>query len=120
MLFRSSVRIAANGAENETARLGPGAFFGEMSLLTGSPRQATVTAVGSCELLVIDHDAFERLLADHPEVARLVSVKVTERRNANLESVEHTAKEPKNVIAEESEDLVARIRNFFGLRRLSD
>lgn len=40
--------------ESEIARLGPGKFFGEMALMTGEPRNATVRAAGACCLLVID------------------------------------------------------------------
>jgi small-conductance mechanosensitive channel len=110
-----SVRIGENGAE--AARLGPGSFFGEMSLLTGDPRQATVVATASCELLVVDHAAFQRLLDRHPDVARQVSDKVIERRKKNLASAESAAK-PEAEAERESDDLVDRIKSFFGLRRV--
>jgi small-conductance mechanosensitive channel/CRP-like cAMP-binding protein len=111
-----SVRLPSNGVESETARLGPEAFFGEMSLLTGSARQATVVALRSCELLVIDHDALRRLLDEHPDVAHQISVKVTERRRANQESLEHAETVRDKPTVDESEDLLKRIRGFFGLR----
>jgi CRP-like cAMP-binding protein len=115
-----SVRLGANGAETEAARLIPGSFFGEMSLLTGSPRQATVVAVESCELLEIDHDAFHRLLSSHPDVAQKVSVKVMERRRENLATVEAPKVERKAVLVQERDDLVDKIKSFFGLGRPSD
>jgi CRP-like cAMP-binding protein len=113
-----SVRLGSNGSE--TARLGPGTFFGEMSLLTGSPRQATVIALESCELIVIDHDAFHRLLSQHPEVAQKVSEQVMERRRENLAVMEQLPAATEQVTAQERDDLVDRIKSFFGLGRPSD
>ena len=53
-------------AEKLIATLGPGAAFGEMALLSGAPRTATIRAVSAAELLRIDKDEFERLIAaDH-------------------------------------------------------
>ena len=55
----------ARRRDGEVARHGEGGFFGEMSLLTGDPRTATVTAVTDCELIEIGADAFRRVvLAD--------------------------------------------------------
>ena len=42
-------------------RLGEGDFFGEIALLSGKPRQATVKACGKVAVLVIGRDAFTRL-----------------------------------------------------------
>lgn len=55
-------------ASGELARLGPGAFFGEVSLLTDLPRSATIRAAGPVELLVIDREVIRGLVADHPAV----------------------------------------------------
>ncbi len=50
------------------ARLTEGTFFGEMSLFTGRPRNATVRAAGPGELLVIDHDEIHALIGEAPEI----------------------------------------------------
>lgn len=50
------------------ARLTEGTFFGEMSLFTGRPRNATVRASGTGELLVIDHDEIHALIGEAPEI----------------------------------------------------
>jgi CRP/FNR family cyclic AMP-dependent transcriptional regulator len=52
------------------ATLGPGSFFGELSVLDGDPRVATVTARTPMTLLVFSSQEFEVLLADVPRVAR--------------------------------------------------
>jgi len=49
-------------------RLGPGDFFGEMSLLDGQPRSATVVAETPLRLLVIHSRNFHYLLAEVPEL----------------------------------------------------
>ena len=49
-------------------RLGPGDYFGEMSLIDGSPRSATVTADGDVLLLEIGRTAFARLLKEEPAI----------------------------------------------------
>jgi voltage-gated potassium channel len=53
-------------------RLGAGHFFGELALLTGDPRNATVVAVRDCKLLVLDIVDFHELLARQPELARVI------------------------------------------------
>src|SRR5579862_3385070 len=66
--------------KREVARLGPGQFFGEMSLLTGEPRTATVAAVSDCRLLEITVDDFRRLVMADPAVVEAVATAVTTRR----------------------------------------
>jgi CRP/FNR family cyclic AMP-dependent transcriptional regulator len=52
------------------AALGPGSFFGEMSLLDGQPRTATVTTREPTRVLMITHTAFNGALATMPSVDR--------------------------------------------------
>ena len=53
---------------NRVARLGPGAFFGEVALVTEQPRSATIAAATPTDLLAIDRTLVSELVADHPEV----------------------------------------------------
>lgn len=55
-------RRGADGAEDEVNRIGAGGWFGEVGLLTGAPRNATVRAVGSVALLGLDVDTFGALV----------------------------------------------------------
>ena len=59
--------------------LGPGAFFGEVALLTHGPRTATVTADTAMKLLRLGEQSFEALLKDAPSVARKVLEGVAKR-----------------------------------------
>ena len=49
-------------------RLGPGDFFGEISLVTGEPRTATVTTRSPSRLLIFSAPAFRSLLHDAPGI----------------------------------------------------
>jgi voltage-gated potassium channel len=62
-------------------RLGSEQFFGEIALLTGAPRNATVVAVEPCTLLRLDIADFHALMAHRPELARVIK-KEAERRLA--------------------------------------
>jgi small-conductance mechanosensitive channel len=71
-----SVRVG----EVEVSRLTRGQYFGEMSLLTGEPRTATVAALSDVVLLELDRPVFARLFADHPELAPKMSALLAQRR----------------------------------------
>ena len=65
-------------------KMGPGEFFGEMSLLDGEPRSATVRAETDMRLLVILRRNFQALLTEVPEITRTILV-VLSRRLRELE-----------------------------------
>src|SRR5258706_15979155 len=52
--------------------LGPGAFFGEMSMIDKQPRSASVTTIEPSTFLVLTHVAFERCVEQAPRIAALV------------------------------------------------
>jgi CRP-like cAMP-binding protein len=56
-------RRGPDGKEREIDRLGPGEFFGEIGLLSGAPRVASIRALEPTELLRLDRGAFERLVS---------------------------------------------------------
>jgi CRP/FNR family transcriptional regulator, cyclic AMP receptor protein len=62
-----------------TASLGPGSFFGEMSLLDQGPRSATVAAETDMHLLVLSSRSFSALIDDVPLVARRIMTGLAER-----------------------------------------
>jgi CRP-like cAMP-binding protein len=49
--------------------LGPGGIFGELSLLDGGPRSATVRAISDCSLLALNREAFHDFLRERPDAA---------------------------------------------------
>ena len=62
----------ADGKETILSIIGPGEFFGEMSLIDDNPRSATVTAIESCELLAITRRDFRRCLVENSNLAMAV------------------------------------------------
>ena len=60
-------------------KLGAGDFFGEIALVSDSPRTATVTATTPVRALVITDRSFRRLLDEQPEIQRKVLVELAER-----------------------------------------
>jgi small-conductance mechanosensitive channel/CRP-like cAMP-binding protein len=75
-------------ARNVEFDLQPGSLFGEMSLLTGLPRSATMTATTDCELLEFNRDAFTRLLSLREEIPQVLSDLAAARAKENAESLE--------------------------------
>ena len=69
---------ATRGGE-PLATFGPGSFFGEMALLDGGVRTATVTAVSDMRVLVLDPRSFTRLVDETPTVARAMLRTLSER-----------------------------------------
>lgn len=61
--------LSAEGKEISFVVLRQGDFFGELSMIDGRKRSATVTAIESTELLVLGHAEYERLLREHPHTA---------------------------------------------------
>jgi small-conductance mechanosensitive channel/CRP-like cAMP-binding protein len=93
--------------------LGAGEFFGEMALMTGEARSATVRASEPATLIGIAQDAVKALLVDAPELAATLSRAMAERQAA-LAAARPTSTERVNV-EERSSVLLGRIRRFFAL-----
>ncbi|HEY8039108.1 MAG TPA: mechanosensitive ion channel family protein [Polyangiaceae bacterium] len=100
----------------QLARLGPGKFVGEMALMTGEPRNATVQAAGPCRLLVIDDRALRGVLESAPELAGHISRIIAERQAARAEEEAVLSRRgPPPSVEERSSQLLGRIRKFFSL-----
>ncbi len=101
------------GGASEIAQLGAGHCFGEMGLLTGEARSATVRAKTRCDLVVIDHEAFHEVLAAHPEVVDgMGSLLATRQAEISAAAVSgERAPRPE----ERSRRLISQIREFFKL-----
>jgi small-conductance mechanosensitive channel/CRP-like cAMP-binding protein len=94
VLHRGEVEVVAHGAgghETHVADLRAPAFFGEMALMTGEPRSATVRAKGDAEILVVDRAGFEAVFKTHPSVADAVSRVLATRQTELRERREQTA-----------------------------
>ena len=86
-------RVQGDIATSEAAahiqfELPPGSVFGEMSLLTGLPRSATMAALTDCELLEFDREAFAHLLSLREEIPLALSNLAAARAAENTEAGE--------------------------------
>lgn len=71
LVEEGELKAERRGIEGEVCdRLGSGAYFGELSLLTNAPRAATITTCTPCKLLAMDRAAFLRLLGPIEDLLR--------------------------------------------------
>ncbi len=99
----------------DVARLGPGQFFGEMSLMTGEARTATVIAATELLCYRMNKTAFQEILKETPAIADQIAEVLVMRRTA-LSAARDEREEVRRKRHETAkQDLLGRIRGFFGL-----
>jgi CRP-like cAMP-binding protein len=113
---KAEVQVAVDGKSERVASLGEGNFFGEMGMMTGQPRRATVTALTDMVCYRLDKDAFQEIMNRRPEIAEDIS-HILARRSVELEAVrEELSEEAIRLRTEKTQTaLLDRIREFFRL-----
>lgn len=118
----TSMFVIMSGRVEVTARRSPsdpvarlavieaGDHFGEMSLMTGAPRTATVTALEETRLLEIGKEAFAGILTAQPELVEALGRSLQERNENRSHVIAVTGRSGPG-----SQDILARIRDFFRL-----
>jgi small-conductance mechanosensitive channel len=112
LIIEGEAKVLIDGPNGnvQVSSLRSGDFFGEMGMLTGEPRRATVVAQTPVECYRLDKAGFAHVLQDRPELAHEVAA-VAERRNA-----ESAARLQQAGVAQPPRgDLLARILSFFSL-----
>lgn len=84
MIVEGEASVSVDGATHGT--LGPGTYFGEMSLLDGGPRSATVAAASELKTISLTSWDFNALLDQYPDLSRKLLVQLCRR----LRSVEQS------------------------------
>ncbi len=109
------IRVARDGRDARVDTVEAPDFFGEMGLLTGTPRSASVIALTAADCFRLDRAAFEQVLSNRPEVASEVAAALAQRHEG-LEAVA-AASSPEDPArhAEEVARIAGMIRGFFGL-----
>lgn len=127
ILLKGEARVlvdAGNGTGNgkgpaPVAVLGAGECFGEMSLLTGEPRSATVLAVTDCFVLEISKTAMTGVIERHPGLLRQLSELLAQRRMnseaALVDRVDPGATDTSLRQRQYAQSFLSRLHSFFEL-----
>ena len=111
------VSISKNGKVIPVATLSSGDCFGEMSLLTGEKRSATVRAEGDCDVMEVSKDVMAGIIRDSPDCLRELS-EILARRKMERERIVKDAALPADQAAKENEyraTFLRRLKTFFEL-----
>ena len=106
------VVVIVEPERREVATIERGGYFGEMSLLTGDPRSATVLAHGDTLVLEIDAGVFRTLGAATPQAVEQIAVAAATRR-VELDHMRAAAAGP--LVADAPAGFLLRMRRFLGL-----
>jgi len=98
-----------------------GSFFGEISLLTGDRRSATITAVNDVELFTMGKEDFRYILRSNPSVDEVISSALARRQDASVTEkarfdescAEECVDRNENEMRSLTEQFIKRIRYFF-------
>ena len=105
-----------NGGKRTVRELGTGSFFGEMGLMTGAPRSASVIAKSDVECYRLDKEVFEEILRARPAIVEEIThILVT--RKAELDAALHEidAQTITKDISQQHNEILMTIRRFFSL-----
>ena len=116
VLHRGRVRVV-EASRGELAVLETGGYFGEMSMLTGQPRSATVEAVEECQVLELTAASLREVALANPEVVTRIS-KVVAERQADLDRQKAEAAAGRPAVEETHRSLLTRIQAFLRLPNL--
>ena len=112
VLASGKVSVVIEPDRRQVATIEKGGYFGEMSLLTGEPRSATVVARGETVVLELNADVFRNLGVESPHAIEAVGLAAVARR-AELDRVRAAGKV---AVADAPETLIARMKKFLRLR----
>jgi small-conductance mechanosensitive channel/CRP-like cAMP-binding protein len=105
-----------DGGRRTVSALGKGSFFGEMGLMTGAPRAASVMAKTDVECYRVDKDVFEEILRARPSIAEEMTHLLVTRR-AELDAALHDI-DAQTVLKDASQqhnEILSTIKRFFSL-----
>lgn len=105
-----------DGGRHVLRDLSRGSFFGEMGLMTGAPRSATVRAKTDVECYRLDKEMFEEILRARPAIAEEMS-QIMAARKAEQDIALHDidAESARKSIPQQRSEILSTIRRFFGL-----
>lgn len=113
LIIRGEAKVLVDGPDGRlpVATLRDGAIFGEMGMLTGEARSATVIACTAVDCYRLDKEGFAQVLQQRPEIAKEMTA-IVEARNAELSVLLARSGQPVG----NHGDLLGRILSFFSQR----
>src|SRR5213080_1300353 len=114
----AEVSVAKNGSTIPVASLRSGDCFGEMSLLTGEKRSATVKADGDCYIMEISKDVMADVIRDSPDCLRKLSELLAKRKMETEGILKDVATSSADQAAKQREytaTFLRRLKTFFAL-----
>ena len=114
----AAVNVLMDDQPTRVATLEDGDCFGEMSLLTGEKRSASVLAVNDCEVMEITKRTFGEIIAHDADLLQRLSALLAQRQMANEGIVQARAQHSALVSAKQQEyqdGFLRRLRSFFEL-----
>ncbi|MFA5826271.1 MAG: mechanosensitive ion channel family protein, partial [Gallionellaceae bacterium] len=105
-----------NGGRRTLSTLGKGSFFGEMGLMTGAPRSASVIAKTDVECYRLDKDVVEEILHARPSIAEEISHILVKRR-AELDTAlqDMDTQSSRKDMSQQHNEILSTIKRFFSL-----
>jgi CRP/FNR family transcriptional regulator/CRP/FNR family cyclic AMP-dependent transcriptional regulator len=117
VLQKGLARVVIEGEEGREVTLSilhPGDFFGEMSLLDGKPRSASVVAQEECKALMISRDNFLKFIQRYPEVGIKILTTLSERLRKTDQQVETLAFFRAD---QKMADLLLKLKDEYGVKK---
>ena len=115
IITEGEVTVSVKASEKERVqlrRLQVGEYFGEMSLMTGEPRSATITAITETRVFEVTRTAFREILKQQPSLLEKLGENIHRRLIEREEAIEGARSQR---IGETSSDVLTRIKEIFGL-----
>jgi len=105
----------AKGKNKWVAHIPAGGFFGEMGLLTGEPRTASVQAETEVICYEIDKEILLPIFQEHPDLLEKISEMMAVRK-AQLRKIKKATREQAQEVQKETTSLLQKMQNFFGIK----
>lgn len=105
-----------NGHPLKVAQLSPGNYFGEMSLLTGQKRSATITAAADSIVFEINRESFNEILSVRENIVEKISESIAARNDVNEKMLLNDNGARKHAEGEFKQKLIKSIKSVFRLK----
>jgi CRP-like cAMP-binding protein len=110
---RAEVTVQHETLKKNVGSIEPGQCFGEMSLLTGERRKATVTALTDLDVLAVGHEAILKVLQEDKTLVEKIGAIVAGRQSTTQAAKDQLTKEHASlVLSGQQRTLVERIQNY--------